>query len=139
MDPLSMTASIIAVLQLTTALTAYLNNVRNATAEQRQMAIEASNFYALMTSLRFRVEVAQSTNPWFQQVKMLALKDGPLEQFRDILEKMTKKILPSSSRMRDQISSALMWKFTKSEVQEMLQRIGRLASITNHALTGDLL
>ena len=56
MDPLSMTASIIAVLRPTSTLAAYLNDVRNASAEQKTITIEASNLYGLLTSLRFRVE-----------------------------------------------------------------------------------
>jgi hypothetical protein len=63
MDPLSMTASIIAVLQITSELTSYINNVRKATAEQAKVAIEASNLFSLLTSLRFRVEGARSDDP----------------------------------------------------------------------------
>ena len=139
MDPLSTTASIIAVLQLTTTLVGYLNDVRNATAEQRQVAIEASNLYGLLTSLRFRVETAQSADPWFQQVKMLGFKNGPLDQLQEILEMMVKKVSPSSLRKRDHIQAAVKWKFTKSEVEEMLKRTDRLKWLINCALTNDLL
>ena len=137
MDPLSMTASIIAVLQLTRSLTDYINDVRNATAEQVTVAVEASNLYSLLTSLRFRVEAVQSDDPWFNQVKMLGTRDGPLDQFKDVLARMLEHI--SSSKKRDQIKSALMWKFTKSEVRSALERMERLKSLINSALTGDLL
>ena len=138
MDPLSITASIISILQLATTLTGYLNSVRNATAEQREVAIEASNLYSLLTSLRFRVEAAQSTDPWFQQVKLLGFKKGPLDQLKDALETMIRK-LSSSSRKRDQIKSALMWNFAKLEVEEILKRMERLKSLITCALTNDLL
>lgn len=49
MDPLSMAASIVAVLQLTSSLVDYINETRNATAEQKKVAIEASNLYSLLT------------------------------------------------------------------------------------------
>ena len=137
MDPLSIAASIISILQLATTLTGYLNSVRNATAEQREVAIEASNLYGLLTSLRFRVEAAQSADPWFQQVKLLGLKNGPLDQLKNSLETMIRK-LSSSSRKRDQIKSALMWNFTKSEVEEVLKRMERLKSLITCALTTDL-
>ena len=138
MDPVSITASIISILQLATTLTGYLNSVRNATAEQREVAIEASNLYGLLTSLRFRVETARSADPWFQQVRLLGLKNGPLDQLKDTLETMIRK-LSSSSRKRDQIKSALMWNFTKSEVEEVLKRMERLKSLITCALTNDLL
>ena len=137
MDPLSVTASIVAVLQLTSTLTGYINDVRHATAEQAKLAVEASNLYNLLTSLRFRVETAQVDDSWFGQVRMLGMHNGPLAQFKDILESMVAQV--SSSRKRDQIKSALMWKFTKSEVENALERMERLKSFVNCALTGDLL
>ena len=137
MDPLSITASIIAILQLTTTLTSYINDVRHATREQAKVAVEASNLYSLLTTLRFRVEEAKSDNPWFNQVKLLGIENGPLDQFKDILETMVNKL--PSSRKRDQIKSALLWKFTKSEVDNALVRMERLKSLINCALTNDLM
>lgn len=67
MDPLSMTASIIAVLQLTSTLASYINEARHGTAEQKKMAVEAGNLYGLLTNLRFQVEEARSNDPWFHQ------------------------------------------------------------------------
>ena len=132
-----MTASIIAILQLTTTLTGYITDVRNATAEQAKVAVETSSLYSLLTSLRFRVEGARSDEPWFNQTKMLGIRDGPLDQYKDVLERMIGQIL--SSRKRDQIKSGLTWKFTKAEVENALKRIERLKSLINCALTGDLL
>ena len=138
MDPVSITASIISILQLATTVIGYLNNIRNATAEQREVAIETSNLYGLLTSLRFRVEAARYADPWFQQVQLLGFKNGPLDQLKDNLETMIRK-LSSSSRKRDQIKSALMWNYTKSEVEEVLKRMERLKSLITCALTNDLL
>jgi hypothetical protein len=137
MDPLSMTASIIAVLQLTLTLTGYLNDVSKATTEQKKVAVEAGNLLGLLTSMRFRVEGARSDDPWFNQVKMLGTENGPLDQLKDTLKKMVKKI--SSSKKRNQIKSALMWKFTKLEVEDALKRMERLKSLIICALTNDLL
>ena len=136
MDPLSMTASIIAILELTTTLTSYFNDVRNATKEQVHVAVEASNLYSLLTSLRFRVEEARSSDPWFIQVKLLGQENGPLDQFKEVLEKMLGQI--SGSRKRDQVKSALMWKFTKPQVDDALRRMERLKSLVLCALTKDL-
>ncbi len=132
-----MTASIVAILQLTTTLTGYINDVRHATAEQAKVAVEASNLYCLLTSLRYQVEAVRSDNPWFNQVRILGIHDGPLDQFKDVLERMVGLI--SSSRKRDQIKSALMWNFTKSEIENALKQMERLKSFINCALIGDLL
>ena len=140
MDPLSLTASIVAVLQLTSTLTSYINDARNTTAEQAKVAVEASNLYSLLTTLRFRVEEVekcQSNDPWYGQVKLLGKPNGPLDQFKDILEAMVNKL--SSSRKRDQFKSTLLWKFTKREVEDALARMERLKSLISYALTDDLL
>jgi hypothetical protein len=137
MDPLSMTASIIAILKLTTALTGYINDVRHATEEQKKVAVEASNLYTLLTSLRFRVEEARSGDPWLDQLKLLGVDHGPLDQFKDVLEQMVGQI--PSSRKRDQVKSVLKWKFTKSEVENALKQMERLKSLIQCALTGDVL
>ena len=137
MDPLSLTASIVSVLQLTSALTSYISEARNATADQAKVAVEAGNLYSLLTALRFRVEEARSDDPWFNQVKLLGIENGPLDQFKDILKIMVNEM--PLSRKRDQIKSALLWKFTKKEVENALARMERLKSLINCALTNDLM
>jgi hypothetical protein len=137
MDPVSLTASIIAILQLTSSLTNYVIDASNATTEQKRLAFEASNLSALLTTLRSRVEGARSNDPWLNQVKMLGSKNGPLDQFKNILETMVDKL--QSARKMDQIKSALLWKFTKKEVENALARMERLKSLINCALTNDLM
>jgi Holliday junction resolvase RusA-like endonuclease len=104
---------------------------------KKRVAIEASNLFGLLTSLRFRVEDAQSDDPWFNQVKLLAVENGPLDQFKETLEKIVAQISPS--RKRDQVKSVLTWKFTKSDVDNAIKRMDRLTSLVQCALTQDLL
>jgi len=134
MDPLSLTASIIAVLQLTSTLTSYINNARNATKDQAKLAVEASNLYSLLTTLRFRVEEAHSDDRWFNQIKLLGSENGPLDQFKDILKTMVTQL--STSGKRDQIKSMLLWKFTKKEVETTLMQMERLKSLGYVAVSG---
>ena len=104
MDPLSVTAGIIAVLQLTSTVASYVSDARNATAEQQKVAIEASNLSCLLTRLRFRVEEAENSqsddncsqrehSKRFNQVKRLGIENGPLEQLKNILETMVNGLL----------------------------------------------
>ena len=137
LDPLSMTASIITILELTSKLTGYINDVRHASKEQKKVVMEASNLYGLLTSLCFRVEEARASEPWLNQVKLLGIKDGPLDQFKNALKKMVEQI--PSSKKTDQIKSALMWKFTKVEVENALKRMERLKTLVHYALTNDLM
>ena len=77
--------------------------MRYATTEQTKVAVEASNLYSLLTSLRFQVETARSDKPWFKQVKMLGIHNGLLDQFNDDLERISGQIL-SSRKRPDQVS-----------------------------------
>jgi len=137
MDPLSIAASISALLQLTTALTGYINDVRNVTSDQKKVAVEASNLYGLLTNLRFRVVEAQADDVWFNQVKLLGADNGPLAQLKCILEKIVEQI--TISRRRDLVKSALTWKWTKFEINETLNQMERLKTLITIALTNDAL
>ncbi|EXJ75702.1 uncharacterized protein A1O5_00209 [Cladophialophora psammophila CBS 110553] len=114
MDPLSVTASIIAILDLTGTLMKYVNEVRHAPKQRAQLAREASNLYALLTTLRFRVEEAPTNDPWFNQIKLLVVENGALDQLRTILMRLVPRI-DTSNKLKD-----LLWKFNKAEVEEAL-------------------
>ena len=136
MDPLSLTASIIAVLQLTGKLLSYLNDVRNATKDQAQLAVEASSIYSLLISLRFRVEQSNAHDPWFTAVRNLGTENGPLDRVREALERMVSKAEPRQGIKG--LGKQLMWKFEKSEMGDILDSIERIKTLVNIALTGDL-
>jgi hypothetical protein len=137
MDPLSMTASIIAVLQLTESVIGYLNTIRNASADQRNIAIEASSLYGLLTTLRFRVEAACSDDPWYLQVKKLGEENGPLDQFKSALELIAVKIQPGTGASK--AIKVLTWKFDRAKVQDALIKMERLKTLVSLALQNDLL
>ncbi len=58
MDPLSMAASILAVVQLTATVLNYLNDVKDASKDRDKLSIEASSVYGLLTSLAYRIKAA---------------------------------------------------------------------------------
>jgi hypothetical protein len=63
MDPLSVTASVIAVLQLTGVAIGYFHGVKSAPKECRRCTLEASNLQSFPTNLRFHLKDATSNNP----------------------------------------------------------------------------
>lgn len=136
MDPLSLSASIIAVLQLTGMLLSYINDVQNATKDQAQLAVEVSNIYSLLISLRFRVEQSNCHDPWFTAVRSLGIEDGPLEQIRRALQRLVPELEPS--RGMKKLGKQLMWKFEKSEMGDILDQIERIKTLVSIALTDDL-
>lgn len=136
MDPLSLSANIIAVLQLTGKLLSYLNDVRNATKDQAQLTVEAYNICSLLASLRIRVEQSNAHDPWFTAVRNLGTENGPLDQVKQALERLVFKAEPFQGVKG--LGRQLMWKFEKSEMGDILNKIERIKTLVNIALTGDL-
>jgi hypothetical protein len=134
MDPLSITASIVAVLQLTHAVIGYLIDVKDAPRDRAQCALEASNLYNLLVTLRLRLEES-SDELWYAEVRALDVENGPLDQYKRALEQLQKKITSGSGIKK--IGNTLWWKFSKEEVTSILSRMERLKELVQIALEMD--
>jgi hypothetical protein len=135
MDPLSFTASLIAVLETTAEVISYLNDVRSAPKECAEFAIEASSLYSLLVALKYRLEEGRSNEAWFASVRSLGVKNGPLDQYKEALEHLAGKV-SDVSKIR-MIGRALTWKFGREEVNNILAKIERLKGLISIALEMD--
>lgn len=135
MDPLSATASVIAILQLSAKVLCYLNDVKDTSKGHVQCAIEASNLHNLLTNLRFRLEEGHGLQPWFSAVRALAVENGPLDQFKQALELLQAK-MTDGGRLK-KAREALIWKFKKEEIDAILARMERLKTLVEIALQMD--
>ncbi|KAF1996905.1 hypothetical protein P154DRAFT_397109, partial [Amniculicola lignicola CBS 123094] len=135
MDPLSVTASIIAVLQLSTKVLGYLNDVKDASKDRTQCALETSNLYNLLFSLRAQLEEGDATKEWYTAVRALAVENGPLDQFKQALE-MLQARMTDGGRLK-KAGDMLMWKFKKEEMASIFGRIERLKTLVEIALQRD--
>lgn len=135
MDPLSFTASIIAVLQLSTKVLGYLNDVKDASKDCEKCTVEALNLYSLLVNLKFRLEEGSSNEPWYNAVRALGVDDGPLDQFKQALEQLQTK-LTGGGRMK-MVGNALVWKLNKVEVTSILARMERLKTLVQISLQMD--
>ena len=135
MDPLSVTASIIAVLQLTNEVIQYLNYVKDAPKERARFAIEASNLYNLLINLQYRLEEGGANEAWYTVIRTLNVHNGPLDQYKNALEQLQRKVM-SSSGLKS-IASGLAWKFSREEVTSILSRMEHLKSLIQIALEMD--
>ena len=87
-DPLSITASIIAVLQLTESLIEYLKAVHDARKARIDFLSEVSGLHNLLIVLQNRVEQANSED---SRVRALGVEGGPLDRFKSHLENLLSK------------------------------------------------
>ena len=128
MDPLSVTSSIIAVLQVTTEVMSYLNDIKNASEEQRQITKEASNLYVFLHDIKYRVESASDNEPWYDHARSLSREGGPLDELGDVVENIAEKTRKTKR---------FKWKFAKEEVKKFLDQIERLKSLISASLDDD--
>ena len=134
MGPVSDLPSVIAILQLTSSVIRYLNDVKDASKERAQFAIEASNLYNLLVQLKFRLEELPSNEPWYSytMVRELDFENGFLDQYRHALERLDAK-MKDKSRLKN-LGNALMWTSIKEDVASILTRIERLKRLVTIAL-----
>jgi hypothetical protein len=135
MDGLSVAASVIAVCKLTHEVVQYLNDVRDAPKACQQCTIEVLNLLGPLTSLRYCSEQAQVGDPWFEELRKLGVKGGPLDQYKKALEMLLAKVEIQDGMHK--FRKRLVWKFNKEEVAGILARIERLKSIVSIALEMD--
>jgi hypothetical protein len=132
---MDVTASVIAVLQLSAKVLGYLNDVRCASKDRAECTVETSNLNSLLINLRFRLEGGDASQPWYVAVRALAVENGPLDQFRQALETLQAG-MTDGGRLK-KARDALMWKFKKEEVAAILTRMERLKTLVEIALQMD--
>jgi hypothetical protein len=135
MDPLSITASVFAVLQLSAKVLSYLNDVKDASKGHAQCTIEASNLHNLLTNLRFRLEEGYAHELWFNAIQGLAVNNGPLDQFKQVLETLQTR-MTDGGRIK-KLGEALIWKFKRDEIDSILAQMERLKTLIGIALQID--
>jgi hypothetical protein len=133
MDPLSITASVITIIQLTCGLIMYLNDIKDAPKECRQCVLEACNLQSLLISLRYRLDEARNGDQISASIRTLNIENGPLDQYQQALSQLHSKMDIGGSAMKRK----LVWKFSKSEVVRLLERMERLKTHVSLMLSND--
>ena len=134
MDPLSITASIIAVLQLSAVVVGYIVDVKDASKGRKRILQEIISTTGAASILQLRIEKDESQE-WAATAKLINGKNGCLEQFRDALELLEKRLKPAKGLKK--IGIGTIWPFEKSEVKEVLDRIERLKGLLMLASQND--
>jgi len=93
MDPLSISASIAALLDVANEVLKYIASVKNAPSERKLLVVEASNLLPLLYSLQACLANADDDHSWFDGIKQVGVKDGPLDQAHKALQSLAAKVL----------------------------------------------
>ena len=140
-DPLSITASIIAVLQLTSTVIQYISEVHDASSERLRLRDEISSSSWALYMLKDRAEQAREGQQWQSSIALLGGSGGPLDQFRDTLEQLATRLSPINRKMKalSEFGKAIAWPFKKDEVLRIVNSLERYKSLFHLALQNDSL
>jgi len=131
----SFASSIVQLIGALTKVFIYFNDVKNAPKERATLARETTSLLTLLTDLRFRLEEARSADPWFTNIRSLGVENGPLDQFKEALDNLTRRLTPRSRIGR--IGWTLRWTLDRNEINDTLLKIERLKTLVSLALQND--
>ncbi|KAL8856068.1 MAG: hypothetical protein Q9178_007324 [Gyalolechia marmorata] len=135
MEPVSLAASIVQLVNVTAKTIKYLNSVKHASEERTGLLREASSLLPVLLSLQTQVDLAKGPEPWFQNLRALNVDNGPLDQLQNALEHLAKKLKPKKG-IKD-VTRAFVWTLEKDFSLEVFQTIERVKSSISLALEGD--
>ena len=135
-EALGVAASIIAILQVIQTITTYVKELKGADEERNNIFKEATSLYHFLDALNTKVpDQVQPGDIWFKTLKSFKTPDGPLEQIKLLLDRLTAKL--KSAKAFKKFGQALFWPFQKGEVKEILDSIEHQKSIIGLALEND--
>jgi hypothetical protein len=134
-DPLSISASIIAILQLTGTVVQYLNNAKGASEDRQRILAQISSTSGVLFLLKDLAERAQWEDGWSVTIKSLNLPGGLLDKFKVILIQLASKLKPVEGAKK--VGRALIWPFQKGEINEILNTLERQKTLFGLALQND--
>lgn len=118
-DPLSISASIAALLQLTGSVVSYLNGVKSAPDEIKRLSLELCTMRGLLSMLQDDLSGLDSSS-----LDLLEGVDGIFPHFESLLERMMRKFDKDSIKR----VGRLLWPLQKEDVKDLLSSLERLKS-----------
>ena len=123
MDPLSVSASIVALLHLSSSVIGYLSDVKSGPRELQKLRLEVCSILPVLSILQDEAEQAKSGGPWSSTLLSLDVPNGPIQQFRAALEQLEIKLAPVKGWKK--VGKAFTWPFGKEETLRLLNTIER--------------
>jgi hypothetical protein len=137
MDPISIGASIIAVLQVSIQVFAFLHEIKGAPEECEKCAAEIERLVPLLMQLKSRLGKGDPPKPWCSKIEALGVKDGPFDQLQQALEELRSRVTGATESKLKRIGNMLVWRCRKEEIASILDRIERLKTVVLVALEMD--
>lgn len=94
MDPLSITASIVAVLQLSSKVVKYINSARGAKQERKSLREELRTCEGILQQLKDEADDSEKGQAWSATIKALEAPEAPLGRLWVALNKVEERLQP---------------------------------------------
>lgn len=114
MDPLSISASIVALFQLTDSLFSFLSSVKNASSEQKKLRDEVLTVTGLLKVLEMRLDGMKADNEGSLTIRALT-ECGALDRCRESLEELRGKTDNDKVSGIEKLGRIFTWHFGKIE------------------------
>ncbi|KAL8746242.1 MAG: hypothetical protein Q9184_007773 [Pyrenodesmia sp. 2 TL-2023] len=125
MEVVGLIANIGQLIEITAKTIKYLNSVKDASKDRLNVARETSGLLPLLWDLRSRVD-ANKNEEWSRCIRFRAAEHGPIDQLREALEQLAKKLKPKKG-LKDALRT-FVWTLDKAYTQEILGKIERVKS-----------
>jgi hypothetical protein len=135
MDPLSITLSIIALLNLTKDVVLYIKEAKDASDERKKFVRETASLSGMLNTLLDFINEEDQNSPWLYAVSDLIARDGIFDQYTLALQLLKNKIAPKAGVRK--LGQALLWKHVKEDICSLLSQIERLNILVGIALDLD--
>jgi len=139
-EPLSLAASIIAVIQVTSSVVSlcydYRSSVKNASKEMKQLTDEITSLRDILETILKLVDDGAS-HPQLSTLQILTKKDGLLLKCKAEMEIVQSDLKPSPSGGLRAMARTLKWPYAKGDVEKKVEQLNRLKSSLTLALTTD--
>lgn len=135
MEAIGVAASLTQLIEVTVKTVKYLNSVREASKDRSGVLREASALLPLLVNLQTQVSDVKQSETWFCCIGSLAVENGLLDQLREALAQLTKRLKPKKGI--ENAARALIWTLDKAYCDELLWKIERVKSRISLALQGD--
>ena len=136
MDPLSICASITALIQLTSTTVQYLKGVKGAPEDRQRILSELTSVIGILLILQDQADQAKQGDQWSSTLQSLNVPEGPLNQLPRALERLSSKLASPATGLK-KLGKAIVWPFQKEEVKEILGSIERQKALLNLARQND--
>jgi hypothetical protein len=125
-EGLALTASIVAILQLSGAVINVLATAYAGTEDRNEIMAELSSITGVLFHLKDLVERSQSDGSWPVRMVSLASLPSQIAHFQSVLDGLYLKVKPVAGL--GAIGKFLKWPFQKKQSQDILAALGRQKS-----------